>query len=73
MLIGPIGSRQSFTTFYKDKHKHIMVSCGCFTGTLDEFAVQVDNTHGDNQHGKSYKAIIDMIRISMEDNKNVDL
>ena len=32
LLIGRIGSRFSFTTFFKNKDKGITVSCGCFLG-----------------------------------------
>jgi hypothetical protein len=59
LLIGPIGSRESFTTFYRTE-KGISVSCGCFHGTLDEFAFKVRETHANNEHGKTYKAAINM-------------
>jgi carbonic anhydrase/acetyltransferase-like protein (isoleucine patch superfamily) len=59
--IGPIGSRESFTTFYRTKNG-ISVLCGCFCGTLDEFAARVDETHGDNIHGKAYKAAIKLVK-----------
>jgi len=61
LLIGPIGSRESFTTFYRTENG-ISVSCGCFCGTLDEFAAKVDETHGDNKHGKAYKAAIEFVK-----------
>src|SRR5690606_34424192 len=38
------------------------IMCGCFTGTLDEFAQRVDEEHGDNIHGKRYRALIEMFR-----------
>ena len=59
LLIGPIGSRAAFTTFYRTKDG-ISVSCGCFHGTLDEFAFKVRETHANNEHGKTYKAAINM-------------
>ena len=34
LLIGRIGSRFSFTTFFKNKDQGITVSCGCFLGTI---------------------------------------
>lgn len=34
MLIGSIGSRNDFTTFYKDIDGGISVKCGCFAGLL---------------------------------------
>lgn len=65
LLIGPIGSRESYTTFFTDKEKQIMVSCGCFEGTLDEFAAKVEEVHGDNRHGKAYKAAIEYVKAVM--------
>ena len=35
MLIGSIGSRNDFTTFYKDIDGGISVKCGCFSGTIE--------------------------------------
>ena len=40
----------------------IHVRCGCFYGTLEEFAAKVEEEHGDSQHGKSYKAAIEFIK-----------
>ena len=62
MLVGPIGSRDSFTTIFREEDR-LAVSCGCFYGSLDDFAKQVDENHGDNEHGKAYRAMIDMVRI----------
>lgn len=49
LIIGPIGSRNSITTFYYNKDKNIMVRCGCFYGTIREFEIQVKETHEDNE------------------------
>ena len=49
LIIGPIGSRNSITTFYHNKDKNIMVRCGCFYGTIREFEIQVKETHEDNE------------------------
>jgi len=62
MLVGPIGSRDGFTTIFREKSR-IAVSCGCFYGSMDDFAKQVDETQRDNEHGKAYKSMIDMARI----------
>ena len=37
LTIGPIGSRNAFTTFYRDKDGEVTVSCGCFLGKIDKF------------------------------------
>ena len=60
--ISDIGSRMG-TTYAYNTDKGIYVQCGCFFGTLDEFAAKVEQTHGDNQHGKVYKAVIEVIKL----------
>ena len=60
--ISDIGSRMG-TTYAYNTDKGIYVQCGCFFGTLDEFAAKVEQTHGDNLHGKVYKAIIEVIKL----------
>jgi len=48
-----IGSRDSQTTYYwTDETEQII--CGCFKGTMEEFEDAIKETHGDNEHGKSY-------------------
>jgi len=42
ICVGPIGSRQAYTTVYLYQDK---VSCGCFTGTLAQFEAKVQKTH----------------------------
>jgi hypothetical protein len=36
----------------------IMVLAGCFWGTLEAFATAVEQTHGDNEYGRYYRAVI---------------
>lgn len=47
-VVGPIGSRDDYTTFYKGYNDSIRVKCGCFYGTLDEFEDAVKETHVSN-------------------------
>ena len=49
-----MGSRKGQTTIYFDSARTEVI-CGCFTGTLDEFKVAIDATHGDNHHGVEYR------------------
>ena len=58
--IGPIGSRNEFTTFFRTKDRKIKVSCGCFLGTIDEFLEKVEQTHGDSKHAIVYRAAADI-------------
>ena len=52
-----MGSRESQTTCYWTAD-HEQIVCGCFKGTLQEFKEAVERTHGDNAHGRVYKAWI---------------
>ena len=65
LLIGRIGSRFSFTTFFKNKNKGITVSCGCFLGTIAEFRAKVTDTHGNNKHAKMYNLAADMAELQI--------
>lgn len=41
LTIGPIGSRDDYTTFFKGADGDIYVACGCFRGNLEEFTNKV--------------------------------
>ena len=56
--IGNIGSRESYTTVF-NTNKGILVSCGCFFGTLEEFKKEVLKTHKNSPTYK--KEYLDMI------------
>ena len=56
------GSANRTTTAYKTKDGHVEIVCGCFQGTIGEFAARVEETHGDNKFGREYKAIIEVIK-----------
>ena len=60
-----MGSRESESTYYWTEYNEQMV-CGCFAGTLDQFAKAVEETHGDNEHGKEYKNWIEAIKAYKE-------
>lgn len=62
IVIGPIGSRNGFTTFYKNKNENICVRCGCFSGTVDEFLAAVQKTHGDNRFGQEYRIAAELAK-----------
>ena len=67
LTVGPIGSRDATTTFFRDKSGGISVVCGCFLGTLSEFAEKVTATHGDSKHAKAYRAAVELAKVQMED------
>ena len=58
LAAGFIGSRQS-TTLLWPTADGVLVQCGCYLGSLAEFAVQVKEKHGDNQYAKEYAAAIE--------------
>ena len=72
LLIGRIGSRFDFTTFFKNKDKGITVSCGCFLGTIAEFRAKVTDTHGNNKHAKMYNLAADMAELQILGEKQED-
>lgn len=66
MVIGAIGSRYDYTTFYRDKDNGITVKCGCFCGKIDEFAQKVKETHGDTKHGQTYQKAIELAKLQID-------
>ena len=69
LTVGPIGSRDDTTTFFRVKFSAgfaISVCCGCFRGTVDEFRAKVKQTHGDNKHGKAYQLAADLAEAQIE-------
>ena len=73
MVIGIIGSRFGFTTFFKNKNNKIFVSCGCFLGTLAEFRELVKEKHGtDTKFAKVYQAAADLAELQIEHNEKAD-
>lgn len=62
LYIRGIGSKNRATTAYKTKD-NIMIVCGCFIGTLNEFKSRVHETHGGTDYEKEYNVLIDIIKI----------
>ena len=66
LVIGPIGSRWDYTTFYITKDNSIWVCCGCFNGNIENFLQAVINTHRGNRYENDYKAAIEFAKIILE-------
>lgn len=66
LVIGAIGSRRDFTTFYRGKDKQIMVKCGCFNDTIDKFLDKVKQTHGNNKHALVYQKAAELAKIQID-------
>lgn len=62
-----LGSQNRNTTFFKCEDGHIHVSCGYFSGTIQEFENEVKETHGDNKYAKEYLACIEVVKIYFEE------
>ena len=69
LTVGPLGSRNDFTTFYRTKHLTICVNCGCFRGDIDQFFEAVEKTHGNNKHARAYKAAIALAKLQIDLNE----
>ncbi len=73
LTVGPIGSRDDFTTFVATADGEIHVSCGCFSGDIDEFEKAVEKTHAGTKHEKDYKLAIALTKsriVTAEVDKN---
>ncbi|WP_407478435.1 hypothetical protein, partial [Elizabethkingia anophelis] len=57
------GSSNRTTTFFKENDSKVKVSCGCFSGSIEEFEKQVIGTHGEGKHAKEYLSIIEVVKI----------
>ena len=63
ICIKGLGSEYRNTTFFNNKKGGVSVCCGCFHGTLDEFAAKVKETHADNVYAKEYLAAVEVVKI----------
>ena len=67
LLVGPAKSSGRFTTAYRDTKIGVRVSCGCFTGTAQEFSAQIEATHaGNQQHLQQYRLFCQLIALSFD-------
>ena len=60
--IGPIGSRSDSLVAYITE-QGLRLQAGCFFGTRDEFVSKLDEEHGENDHGKEYRAALAMVDV----------
>ncbi len=69
LIVGPIGSRNDYTTIYHTD-KGIFVRCGCFRGSLNEFSEKVKEIHGESNHAKDYLALIDFVKAKYDERED---
>lgn len=74
IAIGAIGSRDDTTTFYRGTDGGIYVSCGCFNGSIDDFAVKVKEVHAGTKHERTYLLAIELAKaqIATEEEESDD-
>lgn len=65
LLVGPIGSRDDYTTFFRNRNRGISVLCGCFLGEIDKFIEKVIETHGENKHASVYRAAAELAKLQI--------
>ena len=66
LVIGAIGSRDDFTTFFRDSDNEITVKCGCFLGKIDEFLKKVAKTHKDSKYAFVYRAAVEVAKLQID-------
>ena len=66
LVVGPIGSRNAYTTFFRNKDNEICVKCGCFLGKIDKFLKKVSETHGDSQYAVVYRATVEVAKLQID-------
>jgi hypothetical protein len=67
LIVGPLGSRSAYTQIYRT-NQGVYVKCGCFFGTIDEFAEKVKKTHAGNMYERDYIALIDYAKTHFANN-----
>ena len=63
---GGFGSQGRTTYFFLLPDGRICVRCGCFGGTLDEWAAKVKKTHGDSYIARAYLLLIPAVKTQFE-------
>ena len=65
--ISPIGREANgCLTAHRLKDGSMLCNRGCFSGNLTALESAVQQTHGDNEHGRIYRAAIALIRAKFE-------
>lgn len=72
IAIGAIGSRDDTTTFCRGQDGKIYVSCGCFNGSIDDFAVKVKEVHAGTKHERTYLLAIELAKAQIATEEESD-
>ena len=63
---GGFGSGYRTTYFFGLTDGKICVRCGCFHGTIEEWAEKVKKTHGDSLLAKAYLGLVEPVETMMQ-------
>lgn len=66
IYLNGFGFHSHSTTMFRGENENIYVSCGYFSGTLQEFESKVKETHGNNKFAREYLALIEAAKIHFE-------
>lgn len=64
LVVGPIGSRDDYTTFYRTK-AGMRVCCGCFNGSIGEFLQAVKTQHKGTRYELDYIAAAEFAKLKV--------
>lgn len=64
LVVGPIGSRDDYTTFYRAKGG-MRVCCGCFNGSIGEFLQAVKTKHKGTRYELDYIAAAEFAKLKV--------
>ena len=70
LTIGPIGSRNATTTFFRNMKGEIKVVCGCFHGSISMFIEKVAETHGTGKYAQVYHAAVELAKLQIDRRRN---
>ncbi len=66
LIIGPVGRKHFFITFFRDKDNEITVECANQSQKIDKFMEKVTLLHGNNKEGLIYRAAIEVARLQID-------
>ena len=66
IYLNGFGFHSHSTTMFRGENENMYVSCGYFSGTLQEFESKVKETHGNNKFAREYLALIEAAKIHFE-------
>jgi hypothetical protein len=65
LQIGPIGSRKAILQVFGIGPDQFVFKTGCFSGSAEEFATAINDTHNGSDHARNYLAAIDFAKMML--------